>query len=165
MIIYRISVSIYIMRFQRIPYYLRYSIDEILADARKNITVHYLHNTVHSSTQSNTRGGTWCQIIDHTDYSQYFYEPKKFEMLENRTIRCIDQRSAHQNAIIALKKWEWEVIEFLSNPPRILEIQTVKDTKRTTSPDQVQVVLKSSAQSRKNPRVREHQIGMLSPLQ
>jgi len=165
LIIYRISVSIYIMRFQRIPYYLRYSIDEILADARKNITVHYLHNTVHSSTQSNTRGGTWCQIIDHTDYSQYFYEPKKFEMLENRTIRCIDQRSAHQNAIIALKKWEWEVIEFLSNPPRILEIQTVKDTKRTTSPDQVQVVLKSSAQSRKNPRVREHQIGMLSPLQ
>jgi len=42
-------------------------------------------------------------------------------MLEKRTIRSIDQRSAHQNAIIAFKKWEEEVRDFLSNPERNYE--------------------------------------------
>lgn len=37
------------MRFEKIPYYLRYSVDEILVDARKHITVHYLHNLVHAA--------------------------------------------------------------------------------------------------------------------
>lgn len=30
------------MRFQKIPYYLRKSIDEIVQDARQNITIHYI---------------------------------------------------------------------------------------------------------------------------
>lgn len=37
------------MRFQKIPYYLRYNIDDIIADARKHITVHYLHTIVHAA--------------------------------------------------------------------------------------------------------------------
>lgn len=109
------------MRFEKIPYYLRYSVDEILADARKHITVHYLHNLVHAAGKGASKGGTGCQIVDHTDYGRYFYEPKKFELPEERTIRCLDQRSAHQNAIIALKKWEEEVREFLSNPKKLQE--------------------------------------------
>lgn len=106
------------MRFQKIPYYLRYSLEEIIADARKHISVHYLHNIVHAAGKTASKGGTGCQIIDTNDYSTYFYEPKKFTMLENRTIRSLDQRSAHQNAVIALKKWEEEIREFLSNPER-----------------------------------------------
>jgi hypothetical protein len=157
LIFYRISVSIYIMKFQKIPFYLRYSIEQIVADARKNITVHYIHNMVHSVGKGSSRAGTWCQIIDHTDYSQYFYEPKKFEMLENRTIRSIDQRSAHQNAIIALKKWESEVIDFLSNPGRILDIPS-KTHKESTSSDQIRVVVKSSSRLQKPLRARERQI-------
>ena len=109
------------MRFQKIPYYLRYSLDEILADARKHISVNYIHNTVHATGKSGTRNAVGCQIIDTTDYSAYFYEPKKFTMLKNRTIRSIDQRSAHQNAIIAFKKWEEEVRLFLTTPKRIPE--------------------------------------------
>jgi hypothetical protein len=78
-------------------------------------------------------------------------------MLENRTIRSIDQRSAHQNAIIALKKWESEVIDFLSNPGRILDIPS-KTLKETTSSDQIRVVVKSSSRLQKTLRVRERQI-------
>lgn len=107
------------MRFEKIPYYLRYSIDEIITDARKHISVSYIHNIAHASGKSLSRSATWCQIIDRNDYSSYFYEPKKFEMREETTIRCLDQVSAHQNAIIAFKKWEQEVRSFLSNPPRI----------------------------------------------
>ncbi len=116
------------MRFQKIPYYLRYSVDEIIADARKHIRVSYIHNIAHASGRSVTRSGTGCQIVDYNDYSVYFYEPKKFEMLEERTIRCLDQVSAHQNAIIAFKKWEQEVRSFLSNPPRIYVGEGQPDT-------------------------------------
>lgn len=144
------------MRFQKIPYHLRYSIDEIIADARKNITVHYLHNIAHAAGKTTSRGGTGCQIIDNTDYSEYFYEPKKFEMLEGRTIRCLDQRSAHQNAIIAFKKWEMEVREFLSNPTKILGTRTevVSIGQHPTSPEQVRAVLKNSSRLRKTQRVK-----------
>lgn len=150
------------MRFQKIPYYLRYSMDEIIADARKNISVHYLHNIVHAGWKTASRGGIWCQIIDTTDYSQYFYEPKKFVMLENRTIRSIDQRSAHQNAIIAFKKWEQEIRDFLSNPERNYEIGS-KEIKITighpTPPDQLRAALKSSSRLQKSRRERVHQNG------
>jgi len=145
------------MRFEKIPYYLRYSIDEIVADARKHISVHYLHNIVHSTGKTAARWGTGCQIIDSTDYSEYFYEPKKFEMLENRTIRCLDQRSAHQNAIIAFKKWEMEVRAFLLSPNKILGTRTEIKTLPTwhpTSPEQVRAVLKNSSQLRKTRHVR-----------
>lgn len=43
------------MSFENIPYHLRYSIDEIMADARKHITVHYLHNIAHSAGKPATR--------------------------------------------------------------------------------------------------------------
>jgi hypothetical protein len=144
------------MRFQKIPYYLRYSIDEIIADARKNIAVHYLHNIVHAAGKTASRGGTGCQIIDNTDYSGYFYEPKKFEMLWERTIRSLDQRSAHQNAIIAFKKWEQEVREFLSDPTKILGTRTeiISLRQHPTSPEQVRAVLKNSSQLRKSRHVR-----------
>lgn len=88
------------MRFEKAPYYLKQSIDTIIAESRKNITVHY------GELHGNSRFATECQIVDHNDYSHYFYEPNKFEIIEPRVIRCIDQRSAHQNGIIALKKWE-----------------------------------------------------------
>lgn len=154
------------MRFQKIPYYLRYSIDEIIADARKNITVHYLHNIVHAAGKTASKGGTGCQIVDRTDYSEYFYEPKKFEMLEERTIRSLDQRSAHQNAIIAFKKWELEVRDFLSNPRKILGIKTEMIVrKHPTSPEQVQAVLKNSSQSQKAQHVRVRLNGVQNLLQ
>jgi len=148
------------MRFQKIPYYLRYSMDEIIADARKNISVHYLHNIVHAAGKTASKGGTGCQIIDTNDYGQYFYEPKKFVMLENRTIRSLDQRSAHQNAIIAFKKWEEEIREFLSNPERSYETDN-RELKvaigHPTSPDQLRAILKSSSRLQKNPRVKARQ--------
>lgn len=154
------------MRFQKIPYYLRYSIDEIIADARKNITVHYLHNIVHAAGKTASKGGTGCQIIDHTDYSEYFYEPKKFEMLEERTIRSLDQRSAHQNAIIAFKRWELEVRDFLSNPGKALGIKAgINLRKHPTSPEQVQAVLKNSSQSQKVRHVRVRLNGVQNLLQ
>jgi hypothetical protein len=150
------------MRFQKIPYYLRYSIDEIIADARKNISVHYLHNIAHAAGKTASRGGTGCQIIDTTDYGQYFYEPKKFMMLQNRTIRSIEQRSAHQNAVIAFKKWEEEIREFLSNPERNYEDN--REVKivigHPTPPDQLRAILKSSSRLQKNPLERVHQSGV-----
>lgn len=43
------------MRFEKIPYYLRHSVDEIVADARKKITVHYTENRIMAGTsQSRT---------------------------------------------------------------------------------------------------------------
>jgi len=81
------------MRFEKIPYYLRHSIENIIADARKNITVHYTEHRGHAGS----RFSTGCQIIDHNDYSVYFYEASKFEIIEPKVIKCIDQRSAHQN--------------------------------------------------------------------
>lgn len=148
------------MRFQKIPHYLRYSMDEIIADARKNISVHYLHNIVHAAGKTASKGGTWCQIVDTTDYSKYFYEPKKFVMLEERTIRSLDQRSAHQNAIIAFKKWEEEIRSFLINPERNYEIND-RDLKMAighpTPPAQVRAVLKSSSRLQKTPRGKVHQ--------
>lgn len=151
--------SIYIlMRFEKIPYHLRYSIEEIIADARKNISVNYLHNIAHAAGKTAARWGMWCQITDSTDYSVYFYEPKKFDMLPSRTIRSLDQRSAHQNAIIAFKKWESEVREFLANPTKILGTRTesLLIGKHPTSPEQVQAVLKNSSRLRKNRRVKGH---------
>jgi len=141
------------MRFQKIHYHLRYSTEEILTDARKHISVQYLHSIAHAAWKTASKGWTGCQIVDPTDYSTYFYEPKKFLMLEKRTIRSIDQRSAHQNAIIAFKKWEEEVRDFLSNPERNYEKSW--ETRQIaighpTSPDQVREVLKSSSQLQKN---------------
>lgn len=157
------------MRFQKIPYHLRYSIEEIIADARKHITVHYLHNIVHAAGKTASKGGTGCQIIDHNDYGQYFYEPKKFEMLAEKTIRSIDQRSAHQNAIIAFKRWEAEVREFLSNPPKNSPIKIDSETRapigHPTSPDQMRAVLKNSSQSQKIPRVKARQSGAIHSRQ
>jgi hypothetical protein len=148
------------MRFKKIPYYLRYSIDEIIVDARKSISVHYLHNIVHTAGKTASKGGTWCQINDATDYSQYFYEPKKFIMLKERTIRSLDQRSAHQNAIIAFKKWEEEIREFLSNPERNNKISD-RNLKMTighpTPPAQVRAVLKNSSRLQKTPLEKVHQ--------
>lgn len=147
------------MRFQKIPYYLRYSLEEIIADARKNISVHYLHNIVHAAGKTASKGGTGCQIVDTNDYGKYFYEPKKFTMLENRTIRSLDQRSAHQNAIIAFKKWEEEIRVFLSNPERKNEISDLERITigHPTPPDQMQAVLKSSSRLQKNQHEKAHQ--------
>ena len=79
-------------------------------------------------------------------------------MPEMRTIRCLDQRSAHQNAIIAFKKWESEVREFLSNPTKILGTRTESLLlgQHPTSPEQVQAVLKNSSRLRKSRRVKVH---------
>lgn len=104
------------MRFQKIPYYLKHSVEEIIQHARKNITVHYVRNIGKKDRRS-----TECQITDHNNYSDFFYEPHKFEILENKVIKCADQLSAHQNGVIALKKWEWELRNFLSRPMRKLE--------------------------------------------
>jgi hypothetical protein len=75
-------------------------------------------------------------------------------MLEKRTIRSIDQRSAQQNAIIAFKKWEQEIRDFLSNPEKniksSIEIKQIP-IGRPTSPDQVREVLKSSSRLQKTP--------------
>jgi hypothetical protein len=137
--------------------------DEIIADARKNISVHYLHNIVHAAGKTASKGGTWCQIIDTNDYSQYFYEPKKFIMLEERTIRSLDQRSAHQNAIIAFKKWEEEIRSFLANPERNYEVSD-RDLKMAighpTPPAQVRAVLKISSRLQKSPPERVRQNGV-----
>lgn len=142
------------MRFQKIHYHLRYTLEEIVTDARKHISVQYLHSIAHTAWKTASKGWTGCQIIDPTDYSAYFYEPKKFLMLEKRTIRSIDQRSAHQNAIIAFKKWEQEIRDFLSNPERNYESN--RETRQIvighpTSPDQVREVLKSSSRLQKTP--------------
>ncbi|MBP6921165.1 hypothetical protein KBB89_01285 [Candidatus Gracilibacteria bacterium] len=125
--------------------------------------MHYLHNMVHAAGKTASKGATGCQIIDATDYSKYFYEPKKFIMLEEKTIRSIDQRSAHQNAIIAFKKWEEGIRDFLSNPERNYETSD-RDTKiaigHPTSPDQLRAVLKSSSRLQKTPHERVHQNGV-----
>lgn len=75
-------------------------------------------------------------------------------MLENRTIRSIDQRSAHQNAIIAFKKWEQEIRDFLSNPERSYGNDTINTRNiaigHPTSPEQVKEVLKNSSRLQKN---------------
>lgn len=102
------------MRFQKIPYYLRKSIDEIILDARQNITIHYIANG--SSKHIISKVATCCQITDHNDYGKYFFEPIKFDIPETKIIKCMDQRSAHQNGVIALKKWEKTVKEFLEKP-------------------------------------------------
>ncbi len=103
------------MRFQKIPYYLRKSIDEIVQDARQNITIHYVTSRWHGGQNVN-KVSTCCQITDHNDYSQYFFEPIKFEIPEAKVIKCMDQRSAHQNGVIAIKRWEKSVKEFLEKP-------------------------------------------------
>ncbi len=103
------------MRFQKIPYYLRKSIDEIIQDARQNITIHYITSRGHGGQNIN-KVATCCQITDHNDYSQYFFEPIKFEIPESKVIKCMDQRSAHQNGVIAIKRWEKAVKEFLERP-------------------------------------------------
>lgn len=107
------------MKSERTPPYLKNSIETILAEARSKITIHY----------SPCRGGnlgmcTGCQIIDHNDYSIHFYEPGKFEILEPKVIKCMDQRSAHQNGIIALKRWENEIRNFLTKPVRKMELSS-----------------------------------------
>lgn len=61
----------------------------------------------------------------------------------------MDQRSAHQNGILALKKWETEVREFLSRPIRKMEEPTKTSKKNIdrkshpTSTIQIQEVLSS----------------------
>lgn len=85
-------------------------------------------------------------------------------MLENRTIRSIDQRSAHQNAIIAFKKWEQEVRDFLSNPERNYENTNVAIRNipigHPTSPLQVQEVLKNSSRLQKRQPLKVRQSGV-----
>jgi len=103
------------MRFQKIPYYLRKSIDEIVQDARQNITIHYVTSQGHG-WQNVNKVATCCQITDHNDYSKYFFEPIKFDIPETKVIKCMDQRSAHQNGVIAIKRWEKAVKEFLEKP-------------------------------------------------
>ncbi len=129
LIIYKIHALILFMRFEKIPYYLRQSIDAIVSHARKNITVHYTENNIMAGT-SQSRAAIGCQIIDHNNYSEYFYEPNKFEILEPKVIKCMDQRSAHQNGILALKRWENEVREFLSRPVRKIEESQPRTTKK-----------------------------------
>jgi hypothetical protein len=114
------------MRFQKIPYYLRHSVDEIIMHARNHITVHYSRNI-----SKKDRRSTECQITDHNNYGDYFYEPYKFEILENKTIKCSDQLSAHQNGVIALKKWESELRLFLSKPTRKFDENIQEEKSRT----------------------------------
>ncbi len=102
------------MRFHKTPYHLRQNIDDIISIARKNITVQYMDQ----KWGKTTRGFVACNIIDKNDYREYFFEPNKFEMPEIRMIRCIDQKSAYQNAMIALKRWENETRDFLSKPKK-----------------------------------------------
>jgi hypothetical protein len=109
------------MRFQKIPYYLRKSIDEIVRDARQNITIHYITSRGHGGQNVN-KVSTCCQITDHNDYAQYFFEPIKFDIPEAKVIKCMDQRSAHQNGVIAIKRWEKAVKEFLEKPLKKSEI-------------------------------------------
>ena len=143
------------MRFEKIPYYLKNSIEIIISDARRNITVHYTEHKGHAGS----RFATGCQIIDHNDYSMYFYEPTKFEIIEPKVIKCMDQRSAHQNGVIALKKWEAEIRDFLEKPTRKMDF--VYSTKRPQrkipietsnghSPLQVQAVLSSVSGAQKS---------------
>ena len=106
------------MSFKKIPYHLKHSIDEILRDARNHITVSYQEVRKVHSNKSIQKPTIACRIIDQHRYSVYFYEPLKFEMPEIRIISCENQRSAHQNAIIALKQWEDELREFLIKPLR-----------------------------------------------
>ncbi|MFA6080598.1 MAG: peptide chain release factor-like protein [Candidatus Gracilibacteria bacterium] len=105
------------MRFQKIPYYLRKSIDEIVQDARQNITIHYVTSQGHGGQNVN-KVATCCQITDHNDYAKYFFEPIKFEIPEAKVIKCMDQRSAHQNGVIAIKRWEKAIKEFLEKPAK-----------------------------------------------
>jgi len=105
----------FVMRFQKIPYYLRKSIDEIVQDARQNITIHYITSQGHGGQNVN-KVATCCQITDHNDYGKYFFEPIKFEIPEAKVIKCMDQRSAHQNGVIAIKRWEKAIKEFLEKP-------------------------------------------------
>lgn len=116
------------MRFQKTPFYLKQSIDTIIHDARKKITVHYTNQRTGDNSLQDNRSKIGCQIIDHNNYGEYFYEPSKFENWEPRVIKCMDQRSAHQNGILALKRWENEVREFLSRPVRKLE-EDIKNKK------------------------------------
>ena len=102
LIIYKIHALIIFMRFEKIPYYLRQSVDEIVADARKKSP--YITQKIELWRAQARATATWCQIIDHNNYSEYFYELNKFEILEPKVIKCMDQRSAHQNGILALKK-------------------------------------------------------------
>lgn len=97
------------------PYYLRHTVEEILADAREHITIHYIPSRGHGGQRLN-KVATCCQIIDHNDYGKYFFEPIKFDIPEIQPIKCMEQRSAHQNGLIALKKWETTVRDFLAKP-------------------------------------------------
>lgn len=103
------------MRFQKIPYYLRKSIDDIVVDARQNIAIHYITSQWHG-WQNVNKVATCCQITDHNDYAKYFFEPIKFEIPAVKVIKCMDQRSAHQNGVIAVKRWEKSLREFLEKP-------------------------------------------------
>ncbi len=67
----------------------------------------------------------------------------------------MDQRSAHQNGILALKKWETEVREFLSRPIRKMEEPTktqkkiVERKSHPTSSIQIREVLSNVEQVQK----------------
>ncbi len=105
------------MKTEKTPAYLKQNIETIISDARKNITVHYTDKR----SVTGSRFTTGCHIIDHNDYSIYFYEPTKFEIISPEAIKCVDQRTAHQNGIIALKRWELEIRNFLSKPTRKMD--------------------------------------------
>ncbi len=116
------------MSFRKIPHHLQYSIEEILADARKKISIQYIYGQSVKSNKKIGRSSPGCQISDNNDYSVYFYEPKRFQMLPPRNIKSIHQQSAHQNAIIALANWEKEVREFLTNPEKSTGENSYKTT-------------------------------------
>ncbi len=144
------------MRFEKTPYHLRYSIEQIMADARKNITVHYIHNLVQSVWKSWMRSGSWCQIVDNNDYGKYFYEPNKYQMKSESVIRCFDQRSTHQNALIAIKKWEDTLMDFLLNPVRIRF-----ENEKTHSIPVTGWAVKISEPSQKSRFSRAHRMGVV----
>jgi hypothetical protein len=72
-------------------------------------------------------------------------------------IRCIDQRSAHQNGIIALKKWETWIRDFLAKPQRKMDEENRTNERKVpiekgghpTSPLQIQRMISSASRVRK----------------
>lgn len=105
------------------PYHLRLHTDEIVMIAREHITIHYMRGT----------RGMGCKITDHNDYSEYFYEPNKYGSYESRTIIYGEQMSAHQNAVIALAKWEEHVRDFLEKPKKKNENEA-EDAEKNPTP-------------------------------
>jgi len=155
------------MRFQKIPYYLRKSVDEIIHDARQNITIRYVTSSGPGGQNIN-KVSTCCHITDHNDYGQYFFEPIKFEIPEAKVIKCMDQRSAHQNGVIAIKRWEKAIKEFLEKPLKrtetinwesdLIENNKEKSEEKSwekvfhhpTSEKQVATLMKTTRSSRKS---------------